>query len=99
MQDTLQVSLDSLSQRFQSAGRITKRALLSLVASVFDPVGWLSPFVLRGKLLVQRIWAKELRWDDDVPDEVRLLLSTWCEEAQALQRTSLRRQYSGGDSS
>lgn len=32
---------------------VTKRTILSNIARIFDPLGWLSPFVIRGKMLMQ----------------------------------------------
>ena len=42
---------------------LSKRSLLSQVSSVFDPLGLISPLVIRGKMLIQRAWAEKLGWD------------------------------------
>ncbi|XP_060551271.1 uncharacterized protein LOC132712851 [Ruditapes philippinarum] len=47
----------------------TKRNVLKLVASVFDPLGLYSPIVLQGKILIQTLWSKGLRWDDEIDDK------------------------------
>lgn len=49
---------------------LTKRSLLSFVARVFDPMGWLSPVLIRAKLLIQEAWQLKLDWDVQVPDEI-----------------------------
>ena len=95
--DTLQVLMSRLSDRFSSANQVTKRVLLGLVASVFDPLGWLSPFVLRGKLLIQRIWATEIRWDDPVDSDICQQLESWCREAQDLNDIAIGRMYGKRD--
>ena len=64
---------------------------------VFDPVDWLSPFVLRGKLFVQRMCAQEIQWDDAVDEELRELLETWCREAEDLRDVSIKRTHNQGD--
>ncbi|XP_060575739.1 uncharacterized protein LOC132733143 [Ruditapes philippinarum] len=47
---------------------ISKRSILKVIASVFDPLGLFSPIILRGKLLLQDLWSRNLDWDDPVED-------------------------------
>ncbi|XP_051155785.1 uncharacterized protein LOC127278229 [Leptopilina boulardi] len=54
----------------QSSEPITKRIILSEVAQVFDPLGFLSPFIIRAKMLLQELWLAKLGWDDSIPDEI-----------------------------
>ena len=37
---------------------VTQRVVLSQVPSVFDPLGLFSPFKVRMRLLLKRIWKK-----------------------------------------
>ncbi|RLU18548.1 hypothetical protein DMN91_008905 [Ooceraea biroi] len=34
---------------------------------LFDPLGWLSPITLVGKMLIQQLWKDQIEWDDPVP--------------------------------
>jgi hypothetical protein len=49
----------------------TKRNLLSEMAKIFDPLGWLAPTVVRAKILLQSLWKLELGWDDSLPTSIQ----------------------------
>ena len=70
---TLNMKSDSISLKQKSTPlqleSLTKRTILKELASVFDPCGFFSPILLRGKLLLQMLWDKHLDWDDNVDDE------------------------------
>ena len=42
--------------------RITKRSVLSLLARVFDPMGFVLPFTVNARHLFQDIWRLGLDW-------------------------------------
>lgn len=49
----------------------TKRSLLSDVAKLFDPLGWLAPVIIKAKIMFQALWLLKLEWDDDqLPDKL-----------------------------
>uniref|UniRef100_A0A8D9ARL7 Integrase catalytic domain-containing protein n=1 Tax=Cacopsylla melanoneura TaxID=428564 RepID=A0A8D9ARL7_9HEMI len=48
---------------------ITKRSILSNVARMFDPLGWLSPVLFWAKHLLQCLWLSNLSWDDPLPPD------------------------------
>lgn len=49
---------------------LTKRIILSAVSQIFDPLGLLSPTVIIGKVLLQKLWLSKLEWDDPVPSDI-----------------------------
>ena len=48
---------------------LSKRAVLSFLMGNFDPLGLLSPLVVRGKILLRRLYGPDssLGWDDPLP--------------------------------
>ncbi|XP_041633410.2 uncharacterized protein [Drosophila kikkawai] len=52
----------------------SKRDVLSQIAKLFDPAGWLSPFVVQAKILMQDIWLVSVGWDEFLPAD---LLHRW----------------------
>ena len=45
----------------------TKRSTLSVIAKIFDPLGWASPVVISAKILLQEMWRSKVDWDDQLP--------------------------------
>ena len=45
--------------------QITKRNVLRKIATVFDPLGFISPFVVIAKMLLQELWSRGYGWDDE----------------------------------
>lgn len=64
----------------------TKRSMLSDISKLFDPLGWLSPLIVRAKILMQKLWCLDLNWDDKVPGEV---FNQWRIIREDLQRVHL----------
>ena len=50
----------------------SRRRLAASIAKIFDPMGFLVPWTLRGKLLIQRAWDSSHNWDDPLPDDLLL---------------------------
>jgi hypothetical protein len=62
----------------------TKRLILSQLTSLWDPLGFLAPFVVRAKLIVQELWKLKTCWDEEVPEELYHKWLLWLEETKRL---------------
>jgi len=47
----------------------TRRKVLSVIASLFDPIGFLAPFLVRAKVFLKQIWNLGIGWDVSLPPE------------------------------
>ncbi|XP_041449449.1 uncharacterized protein LOC121404235 [Drosophila obscura] len=63
----------------------TKRNVLSQIAQLFDPAGWLAPFVIQAKMFMQEIWLRELGWDDVLPSDLSHTWETFLKSFPAIQ--------------
>ena len=58
----------------EDSWRYTKRKILSLVSSVYDPLGWVSPLTVRGKMFIQTLWKEKMGWDQNLnPDQIKVI--------------------------
>ena len=59
-----------LEQFPEDATVYTQRKIFSLVSSIFDLLGLLSPLTIRIKMVLQQIWKIGGKWDDFIPQEL-----------------------------
>ena len=55
----------------------TKRQMLKLVASVYDPVGLVQPFTLKGRMFLQTANELKCDWDDELPQDLLKKFNEW----------------------
>lgn len=53
-----------------SSKAITKCSVLSMIAQIFDPLGFITTVIFQAKHIMQLIWKAELAWDDRFPVEL-----------------------------
>ncbi|GFW72766.1 integrase catalytic domain-containing protein [Trichonephila clavipes] len=80
---------------------ITKRIVLQSAGKIYDPVGFLSPYTIRLKCLLQELWLRKLSWDDELPPDIHAVWSQWWLELPFLSELKIPRKIldSSGDSS
>lgn len=86
---------DSFSLVFAPYARqkCTKRTVLSDTGRVYDPLGWVSPTMLRAKLLIQRLWKDSLiSWDSTLPPKIAAEWVDFMGQLQELQAMALPRR-------
>ena len=58
--DTLKLSLDKIIQDESTLTKLTKRSALTIAAKLFHPLGWVEPFTVRVKILMQDLWKQNI---------------------------------------
>lgn len=48
---------------------MTRRGILCTIASVYDPLGFVAPFILRGKQILQQLCQEKVEWDEPLSDQ------------------------------
>ena len=71
----------------------TRRGILSVVSSVYDPLGMAAPVTLNGKMIVQDLCRLKLGWDDCIPDDVSTRWQQWLQTLPCLNDFVISRCY------
>ncbi|XP_070407941.1 uncharacterized protein [Nothobranchius furzeri] len=71
----------------------TRRGILSTVASLYDPLGFVAPFLLIGKGVLQEICRHGTGWDDPLTNELRPRWERWKKDLTNLERINIPRSY------
>lgn len=73
---------------------MTKRAVLKILMSIFDPLGLLAHYVVRAKILLQDIWIKkDLGWDVNLPIDLCNRWKEWMNGLKEVNKTKIPRNY------
>ena len=79
---------------FEPSTNWRQRKVLSVVSSVVDPLGFLAPFVIRGKIVLKSIWqTKGQQWDSVIADELNEKFSERVSEPNAGEAFDVPRWY------
>ena len=69
----------------------TRRKLLSLVASIYDPLGLIGPFVLLGRIQFQKSITRIDGWDSLMPGDLTSSFDEWRKSIPKLAKFSIPR--------
>lgn len=80
--------------------KLTKRVALSIAASIFDPLGLVSPVVMPARFLIQEIWLRDRQlkkqenlqtWDNELPADLAKKFMIWCEGLRGIDDIRIKR--------
>ena len=55
----------------------TRRGILSTTSSIYDPLGFLGPFLLTPKMLLQDLCRLKLPWHEEIPEQHKAQWQRW----------------------
>jgi hypothetical protein len=68
-----------------------KRKILSQIARIYDPIGFVAPFLVRAKINLQELWEEGVDWDDELAPSTQKKWSSYFEEMKQLNGVSFER--------
>ena len=70
----------------------TKKNLLAMTASVFDPLGFLQPFLVMPKIMFQQLCKSKTGWRGALPKEMQVKWDSWKKQLSELTEMRVPRQ-------
>lgn len=69
----------------------TKRRILSKIARLYDPNGYLGPIIMTGKMIMQDIWKENLDWDEKIIGPIQGKWKSFNEDLKKIKTISINR--------
>ena len=91
---TFKLNLHKVDSEIRDGKRIpTKREVLSLLMSVFDPLGMIVHLIIKGRMLLQDVWKLGIGWDDKLSEDLFQRWLVWLSELKKITTISIPRCY------
>ncbi|XP_036002193.1 uncharacterized protein LOC118565663 [Fundulus heteroclitus] len=88
---------DSFTYRVSVATKpFTRRGLLSVVNSLYDPLGLVAPVIMQGKALLRELSSEVRDWDEPLNPIKHEMWDAWKNSLKALENLQIPRCYSSG---
>ncbi|KAL4006299.1 tumor suppressor p53-binding protein 1 [Sarotherodon galilaeus] len=85
--DTFTFKVDNEQKAF------TRRGVLSTVNSLYDPLGFLAPITIQGRLILRELTGLTDDWDATLPDNMKAEWSIWKDSLRDLEGLQIPRPY------
>ena len=66
-------------------GAMTRQGMSSVLCSVYDPAGYLAPFTLAAKRIMQELTRKKVDWDESLPEQELSEWLQWLEDRKYIE--------------
>ena len=72
---------------------LTRKGVLSTVASLYDPLGFVAPFKLVGKQILQALCRDKVGWDEELTENILPQWESWLQDLPHLAALKIPRSY------
>lgn len=84
---------EELDKVIQPSHVPTKREMLKLVMSLFDPLGFMTFYLIHGRALIQDVWATGVDWDVPINNDLCQRWRQWISYLPRLSDVTIPRCY------
>ena len=82
VKDKFWFNLKDIAIKDQANNALTKRSILKVLASLYDPLGILSPIMAEAKILFQDICKDNINWDEELNETYKQRWHQWLKELE-----------------
>ena len=75
----------------------TRRGLLSMLSSIYDPLGLGAPFMLKGRQIIQQLCQEKLQWDEQIDERSAYEWLRWKNNLLTLENVTVPRCHKSKD--
>ena len=88
------VKTDELRIKFSDKNFLnTKRGLINLLCSIFDPLGIVSPSLTEPKIIIQELWKRKVDWDEELRSDLKYRYQESRSQLRYIPRIFISRYY------
>lgn len=71
----------------------TRRGILSTINSIYDPLGFIAPVILGGRMVLMKAMNSKVEWDDPLPDDLPAEWERWRISLSTLESLRIPRMF------
>ncbi|XP_025406355.1 uncharacterized protein LOC112680475, partial [Sipha flava] len=71
---------------------MTKRSLLSDINRIYDPIGLITPVLIKGKIFLQQLWLLKMNWDSTLSADLQARWVRFYSSLKSLDKLSIPRK-------
>ena len=72
---------------------MSKRGMLSTLSSIYDPLGFVTSFILQGRKILQKLCEEKINWDDEVNQKFKDSWENWKHCIKQLESVKINRCF------
>ena len=91
-EDEFTFTVDKIIEKARNT-RVTKRNVFSLASQLYDPLGMVSPYIVKIKMLMTKLWEAGYEWDEEVSKELSQIWYQWIEDMSNARDIHFSRCY------
>jgi len=69
----------------------TRRGILSMVSSIYDPLGFLAPLIFPAKHILQELCEQNIGWDEELPEVHAQAWMQWWQDIPRVREFKVNR--------